>query len=65
MNSKLCINCTQLAAIAHGQGLNGNDKVEQTPEASDVFEGLKKALQTTPNLGLPDLTRPFTQTLDD
>ncbi|XP_036960719.1 uncharacterized protein LOC119023134 isoform X1 [Acanthopagrus latus] len=54
-----------LAAIAHGKGLNANDKVEWTTDADKAFTDLKLALQSPPTLGLPDCLRPFTQTVDE
>ncbi|XP_036943207.1 uncharacterized protein LOC119013013 [Acanthopagrus latus] len=53
-----------LAAIAHGKGLNANDKVEWVTDADKAFTDLKLALQSPPTLGLPDCSRPFTQTVD-
>ena len=35
------------------------------PNAEDAFRKLKLALQTAPALGLPDPSRPFTQTVDE
>ncbi|XP_049425162.1 uncharacterized protein LOC125884304 [Epinephelus fuscoguttatus] len=54
-----------LAAIAHGKGLKASDHVIWTPEAEKSFVDLKLSLQTPPTLGLPDCTRPFTQTVDE
>ncbi|XP_036928284.1 uncharacterized protein LOC119005007 isoform X2 [Acanthopagrus latus] len=54
-----------LAAIAHGKGLNANDKVEWTTDADKAFTDLKLALQSPPTLGLPDCSQPFTETVDE
>ena len=54
-----------LSAIAHGKGLQAQGKVTWTEEAQKAFIDLKTCMQTTPTLGLPDLTRPFTQTVDE
>lgn len=54
-----------LASLIHGNSLQSQDKITWTPEAEQSFTELKLALQTTPTLGLPDPTRPFTQTVDE
>ncbi|XP_071337791.1 protein NYNRIN-like [Trachinotus anak] len=54
-----------LAAIAHGKGLKASDPVTWTVEAEKAFIDLKLTLQTPPTLGLPDCSRPFTQTVDE
>ena len=54
-----------LSSLIHGQGLAAHDKVSWTPEAEDAFRKLKQALQSAPALGLPDPSRPFTQTVSE
>lgn len=54
-----------LASLIHGKGLQPQDKITWTLEATQSFDELKLALQTAPTLGLPDPTRPFTQTVDE
>ncbi|KAL7873554.1 hypothetical protein AOLI_G00126250 [Acnodon oligacanthus] len=41
-----------------------NAPVDWTAEAESAFTQLKLALQTTPTLGIPDFTHPFTQSVD-
>lgn len=53
-----------LSTIAHGPGVMSESKVAWIPEAETAFEGLKTALLSTPTLGLPDPTQPFTQAVD-
>ncbi len=54
-----------LRNMAHQRHLQAHDKVSWTPEGLTAFENLKAALQSPPTLGLPDVTRPFTQTVDE
>lgn len=42
-----------------------HQKIIWTPEAQEAFVNLKTALQTTPTLGLPDMTKPFTQSVSE
>ena len=51
--------------LIHGKGLQAQHKIKWTLEAEQSFTELKLSLQSTPTLGLPDPTRPFTQTVDD
>ena len=54
-----------LSSMIHGKGLTPSSAVQWTTEAEQAFTDLKLALQSTPTLGLPDPTRPFTQTVDE
>ncbi|KAI3369652.1 hypothetical protein L3Q82_025363 [Scortum barcoo] len=44
---------------------SSHDKVTWTREADQAFSDLKLALQSSPTLGLPDPTKPFTQAVDE
>ncbi|KAK7925084.1 hypothetical protein WMY93_007394 [Mugilogobius chulae] len=54
-----------LSELIHGKGLKTSDTVTWTEKAEKSFCELKQALQIPPTLGLPDNSRPFTQTVDE
>jgi len=56
---------TPLSNMTHGKGLTPSSAVQWTAGAEQAFTELKPALQSTPTLGLPDSTRPFTQRVDE
>ncbi|KAI3360522.1 hypothetical protein L3Q82_002411 [Scortum barcoo] len=53
------------SSLIHGKNLSSHDKVTWTREADQAFSDLKLALQSSPTLGLPDPTKPFTQAVDE
>ncbi len=56
---------TPLSEIVHGKGLTAHQKVTWTEKAEKTFVDFKTALLSTPTLGLPDMTKPFTETADE
>ena len=57
-----------LSAIAHGRGLQAQNKVTYTAEIGETFDDLKRILwKTVMTLtpSLPDPNRPYTQTKDE
>nr|XP_043874560.1 protein NYNRIN-like [Solea senegalensis] len=54
-----------LRTLCHQSGMTSRSQLEWTPEADTAFLNLKLQLQSPPTLGLPDPTKPFTQTVDE
>ncbi|KAI3364668.1 hypothetical protein L3Q82_011443, partial [Scortum barcoo] len=54
-----------LSSLIDGKNLSSHDKVMWTPEADQAFIDLRLALQSSPTLGLPHPTKPFTQAVDE
>ncbi|XP_058510228.1 protein NYNRIN-like [Solea solea] len=54
-----------LRTLCHQSGMTSRSQLEWTPEAETAFLNLKLQLQSPPTLGLPDPTKPFTQTVDE
>lgn len=48
-----------LQSLIYGKNLALTDKIQWTVEAEKAFTDLKKALQTTTVLALPDYDKPF------
>ncbi|XP_062248239.1 uncharacterized protein LOC133956894 [Platichthys flesus] len=54
-----------LGALYHGKSLSPHERVVWTPEADEAFVTLKKTLQQSPTLALPNPDKPFVQAVDE
>uniref|UniRef100_W5NLA8 Reverse transcriptase/retrotransposon-derived protein RNase H-like domain-containing protein n=1 Tax=Lepisosteus oculatus TaxID=7918 RepID=W5NLA8_LEPOC len=54
-----------MSDMTHALGLTMTDCLTWTPDGEKAFVDLKRALISAPALGLPDMTKGFTLTVDD